>query len=120
MSLSLYLILWGISKKDDLVFFVKDAIPNQEVIAKISKIKKKYAEAYSIETLKDSTDQVNPVCEHFKWCGGCTTQQLDYQKQLYYKQKQVSDILNKIFSSLSLNIGAVLRLFKWTNLFISI
>jgi len=31
----------GISKLDDLVFFVKDAIPNQEVIAKISKIKKK-------------------------------------------------------------------------------
>ena len=30
----------GISKLDDLVFFVKDAIPNQEVIAKISKIKK--------------------------------------------------------------------------------
>ena len=78
----------GISKKDDLVFFVKDAIPNQEVIAKISKIKKKYAEAYSIETLKDSTDQVNPVCEHFKWCGGCTTQQIDYHKQLHYKQKQ--------------------------------
>ena len=31
----------GISKLDDLVFFVKDAIPNQEVIAKVSKIKKK-------------------------------------------------------------------------------
>ena len=26
----------GISKLDDLVFFVKDAIPNQKVIAKIS------------------------------------------------------------------------------------
>ena len=98
----------GISKKDDLVFFVKDAIPNQEVIAKISKIKKKYAEAYSIETLKDSTDQVNPVCEHFKWCGGCTTQQLDYQKQLYYKQKQVSDILNKIGGEKNLDINSII------------
>ena len=98
----------GISKKDDLVFFVKDAIPNQEVIAKISKIKKKYAEAYSIETLKDSTDQVNPVCEHFKWCGGCTTQQLDYQKQLYYKQKQVSDILNKIGGKKNLDINSII------------
>ena len=52
----------GISKRDDLVFFVKDAIPNQEVIAKISKIKKKYVEAYNIETLKDSKDQVDPLC----------------------------------------------------------
>jgi len=98
----------GISKKDDLVFFVKDAIPDQEVIAKISKIKKKYAEAYSIETLKDSTDQVNPVCEHFKWCGGCTTQQLDYQRQLYYKQKQVSDILNKIGGEKNLDINTII------------
>ena len=32
----------GISKENDLVFFVKDAIPNQDVIAKISKIKKNY------------------------------------------------------------------------------
>ena len=31
----------GISKLDDMVFFVKDAIPNQTVNAKISKIKKK-------------------------------------------------------------------------------
>ena len=98
----------GISKKDDLVFFVKDAIPNQEVIAKISKIKKKYAEAYSIDTLKDSTDQVNPLCEHFKWCGGCTTQQLDYQKQLYYKQKQVSDILNKIGGEKNLDVNKII------------
>ena len=98
----------GISKKNELVFFVKDAIPNQEVIAKISKIKKKYAEAYSIDTLKDSTDQVNPLCEHFKWCGGCTTQQLDYQKQLYYKQKQVSDILNKIGGEKNLDVNTII------------
>ena len=98
----------GISKLDDLVFFVKDAIPHQKVIAKISKIKKKYVETYNIETIKDSTDQVNPVCEHFNWCGGCTTQQLDYQKQLYYKQKQLSDILNKIGGVKDLNINPII------------
>jgi len=98
----------GISKLDDLVFFVKDAIPNQKVIAKISKIKKKYVEAYNIETLKDSTDQVDPACEHFDWCGGCTTQQLDYQKQLQYKQKQISDILNKIGGSKDLDINPII------------
>ena len=31
----------GISKVDDLIFFVKDAIPNQKVLTKISKVKKK-------------------------------------------------------------------------------
>ena len=98
----------GISKEDDLVFFVKDAIPNQEVIAKISKIKKNYVEAYSIETIKESKDQVDPVCEHFNWCGGCTTQQLEYQKQLHYKQKQISDILNKIGGVKDLDINPII------------
>jgi len=98
----------GISKLNDLVFFVKDAIPNQVVIAKISKIKKKYVEAYKIKTIKKSNNQVEPVCEHFDWCGGCTTQQLDYQKQLNYKQKQVSDILNKIGGSKNLDINPII------------
>ena len=98
----------GISKYDDLVFFVKDAIPNQKVIAKISKIKKKYVEAYNIKTLKDSTNQVDPVCQHFNWCGGCTTQQLEYQKQLHYKQKQISDILNKIGGEKDLDINPII------------
>ena len=86
----------GISKVDDLIFFVKDAIPNQTVIAKISKIKKKYVEAYNIETLKKSFDEIDSKCEHFKYCGGCSTQQLNYEKQLYYKQNQVYDIFEKI------------------------
>ena len=50
----------GICKLDDLVFFVKDAIPGQKVIAKISKIKKKYVEAYKIKTLEQSKDEINP------------------------------------------------------------
>ena len=86
----------GISKINDLVCFVKNAIPNQKVIAKINKIKKKYLEAYSIQILEKSDYQIEPKCEHFQWCGGCTTQQLNYNKQIDYKQKQVSDILNKI------------------------
>ena len=98
----------GIARVDNLIFFVKNAIPNQKVVAKISKIKKKYVEAYNIKTLKHSTDQVDPTCEHFDWCGGCTTQQLDYQKQLHYKQKQISDILNKIGSSKNLNINSII------------
>ena len=30
----------GIAKVDDLIFFVKDAIPNQRILAKINRIKK--------------------------------------------------------------------------------
>ena len=86
----------GISKVDDRVFFVKDAIPNQKIIARISKVKKKYVEAFKIQILKQSKDEIDPKCNHFKYCGGCTLQQLNYEKQIYYKQQQVYDILSKI------------------------
>ena len=98
----------GISKVDDLVFFIKDAIPGQIVNAKISKIKKNYIEAYNIQTIKKSSDQVEPLCEHFDWCGGCTTQQLDYKKQLDYKQKQIYDILNRIGKAEDLKINTII------------
>ena len=86
----------GISKVDDLIFFVKDAIPGQKVLTKVSRVKKKYVETYKIKTLKQSVDEIDPKCEHFKYCGGCTIQQLNYEKQIYYKQQQVYDILAKI------------------------
>ena len=98
----------GISKCDDLVFFVKDAIPNQEIIARIRKVKKNYIEAYKIKVLKRSSNQIDPACEHFNWCGGCTTQQLSYKKQLHYKEKQVFDILDKIGGSKVLYINPII------------
>ena len=105
----------GISKVDDLVFFIKDAIPGQIVNAKISKIKKNYIEAYNIQTIKKSSDQVEPLCEHFDWCGGCTTQQLDYKKQLDYKQKQIYDILNRIGKAEDLRINTIIGCDKTFN-----
>ena len=56
----------GISKINNLIFFVKDAIPNQKILAKVSKVKKKYVEAYKIQILEESKDEVEPICEHFK------------------------------------------------------
>jgi len=86
----------GISKYNNLIFFVKDAIPNQKIIARISRVKKKYVEAFKVKILKESKDEIDPKCNHFKYCGGCTLQQLDYKKQIHYKEKQVHDILTKI------------------------
>jgi len=86
----------GISKLYNLIFFVKNAIPNQKIIARITKIKKKYVEAFKVKTLKKSNDEIDPKCNHFKYCGGCTLQQLNYEKQIYYKQQQVYDIIIKI------------------------
>ncbi len=108
----------GISKVNNLIFFVKNAIPNQTVLAKITKIKKNYIEAYNISTLKKSKDELNVKCDHFKYCGGCSTQQLDYKKQVQYKEEQIYDIFKRIAEITYPKINPIIaceRIFNYRN-----
>ena len=108
----------GISKINDLIIFVKNAIPNQKVLAKITKVKKNYIEAYKLEVIKKSSNEVDAKCKHFKYCGGCTIQQLDYNKQLHYKQKQVLEIMQKIGSIKNPKINPIIpcnKIFHYRN-----
>ena len=68
----------GIAYYNNIVVFVKDGLPGQFVKSKILKKKKKYFEAYVIETIKESDNQIDPLCEHFVICGGCTLQNYSY------------------------------------------
>ena len=43
-----------------------------------------------------SEDRVEPFCDHFGTCGGCKWQNLDYEKQVHYKEKAVIDALSRI------------------------
>ncbi len=86
----------GVAKVDDFVIFVKNAIPGQTVKAFIYKKRSGYAEARPIEVIKESPDYTAPPCEHFKHCGGCTFEQLDYDKQVEQKKQQVLDAFQRL------------------------
>ena len=73
------------------VIFVKNAIPGQKVLARITKKKTSYLEARKLDVINESKDFIKPICDHFNDCGGCSFQNLSYEKQLYYKEKQVND-----------------------------
>ncbi len=81
----------AIAKHDDVVVFVVGAIPGDVVDVQVSKKKKRYLEAYPVKFHKLSNDRVDAKCEHFGICGGCKWQSLPYEKQLFYKNKQVID-----------------------------
>ena len=86
----------GIAHYNDIVVFVKGALPGQSVKSKIFRKKKKYLEAYVLEIIKESTDYVEPLCEHFGTCGGCLLQNYNYKKQLDEKQNQIKDLFSRI------------------------
>ncbi|KHJ39002.1 putative RNA methyltransferase [Pedobacter glucosidilyticus] len=86
----------GVARHQDLVVFIEKAIPGDVVDAAVYKKKKKFAEA-KVHTLhQPSADRVTPFCIHFGTCGGCKWQHMDYSAQLKYKQKSVTDALQRL------------------------
>ena len=86
----------AIAKVDGFVIFTTHVIPGDIVDLQVIKKKEKYQEAKVIRIRENSPDRIPAFCEHFEVCGGCKWQYLPYDKQLYYKQKQVFDQLRRI------------------------
>ncbi|MCQ2251074.1 MAG: 23S rRNA (uracil(1939)-C(5))-methyltransferase RlmD [Bacteroidales bacterium] len=86
----------ALAKIDDIVFFIKGAVPGDIVDIKVVKKKKNFREAVVTAFKEYSKDRAVPECEHFGVCGGCVWQTLPYQLQLKYKQQQVEDAFTHI------------------------
>lgn len=86
----------AIAKIDDMVVFVPFVVPGDVVDLQITKKRKNFAEARAIRFESYSNDRCNAPCEHYGICGGCKWQILPYDKQLFYKHKQVEDNLVRI------------------------
>lgn len=85
-----------IAKVDDLVVFVPFVVPGDVVDLEVYRKKKNFAQAKAVKFHKYSPLRVEPLCEHFTVCGGCKWQTMNYESQVFYKQKQVRDNLERI------------------------
>jgi len=83
----------GITKLDGFTVFVDRAVPQDHVLARITKRKKNYAEARVLSLISSSPFRIDPPCPYSGSCGGCKWQFLNYDKQLEYKQRHVSESL---------------------------
>ena len=86
----------GVAKVDDVVIFVTGGVPGDIVDVLTTKKKKSFYEARILRFIKKSDARTEAFCEHFGTCGGCKWQNLDYDSQLAFKQKQVADTLIRI------------------------
>jgi 23S rRNA (uracil1939-C5)-methyltransferase len=86
----------AIGRVDDMVVFAPMVIPGDVVDIQLKRKRRKFAEGVVIKIHEYSSDRIKPACVHFGVCGGCKWQHLPYDKQLYYKQKQVKDNLERI------------------------
>lgn len=86
----------AVARVDDLVVFVPYVVPGDVVDLQITRRKHSYAEAVAVAWHHRSEKRDQPFCPHFGVCGGCKWQCLLYPEQLFYKQKQVMDNLERI------------------------
>ena len=86
----------AVARVDGVVVFTTNVIPGDVVDIQVTKKREKYMEGRVVAIKKPSPDRVEAFCEHFDLCGGCKWQYLPYEKQLFYKQKQVVDQLTRI------------------------
>ena len=86
----------GVADQDGKKVFVPYTVTGERVRYERRKKKKKFDEATLVQVLKASPDRVQPRCEYFSICGGCSTQHISAQAQLQYKQQSVLDTLMRI------------------------
>ncbi|ETP73448.1 23S rRNA (uracil-5-)-methyltransferase RumA, partial [Lachnospiraceae bacterium JC7] len=87
----------GIGKTGEgFVWFIKDTVIGDTVLAAATKVKKNYGFARLVKVLEKSRDRQEPKCSIARRCGGCQLQQMSYDAQLKFKQDKVYNNLQRI------------------------
>lgn len=84
----------GIGMFNDKPVVIAYTIPGQTVIADLKKKRGRY-EGYLKSISKKADYEIEPACPVFGLCGGCTYQNIPYEKELEYKKNMVLGFLDK-------------------------
>jgi len=99
----------GVARYDGLVVFLpKGTSPGSTVRAMVTRRKRGFVEARTLEVLSPSPDAVEAPCAHFGVCGGCATQNLPYEVQLAQKQAQVGDLFARMGGFTELEVQPII------------
>lgn len=86
----------GIARIDNKVIFVSGGLPEEKVIVKHIGGNKNFEEGQAIEILNPSSNRVQPECQFYEVCNGCTMMHLKSEKQIEFKQNTLKNNLLKM------------------------
>lgn len=75
----------GIARHNDKVVFVQNALPGETVMAQLNRRTRHFDEATAQSIENASTDRVEPACEFYDRCNGCTMMHVSDVKQIDFK-----------------------------------
>ena len=85
---------FAVVEDEEKKVIVKNTVPEQKVRFAVNKIRKGQAEGRLLEILEHSPEECQPACPHFGVCGGCTYQNLPYEKQVEMKEAQIHAMMD--------------------------
>ncbi len=85
----------GITRINNKICFVENALKDEDVLINITKETKKISEAEVKEYLKESINRVKPKCKYYNICGGCNISHLKDIEQEKFKEEKVREIITK-------------------------
>jgi 23S rRNA (uracil1939-C5)-methyltransferase len=86
----------GVARTNGFVVFVRRGLPGDRVRARVTRVKRNHAEAFAVEVLEAGAPRVDAPCAHYPECGGCRFQDLAYEAQAEWKERQVREALQRI------------------------
>lgn len=88
----------GIGYYKRLAVFVEDAMPDEIVEVKITKVLNKFAYGVVNRYKEYSKERVKPKCPYFGRCGGCSISHMSYPEQLKQKNGVVLGAFERYFN----------------------
>ena len=88
----------GIARSSSKVYFIENALKDEDVSITLLKEKKKYCEAKSKEISNISKDRIEAKCKYYNVCGGCQLMHIKKEKQEEFKRKKTEEVLKKFLN----------------------
>ncbi len=86
----------ALARHEGRVVFVDRGLPGDRVSARLTKVKRTFAEA-RLESVESPGPQRVPArCAHVDRCGGCRLQEMPYEAQCALKERQVAEALRHL------------------------
>lgn len=76
----------GVARYNGKTCFISQAVPGDEVIAKIDARHDNFDEGHILQILQASSARTQAFCPHFGSCGGCQLQHIRVEEQAKFKQ----------------------------------
>lgn len=86
----------GVGRIEGITVFVHNALPGDEILTKLIKVKKNYAIGIIHQMLQKSPNRINEPCPYARQCGGCQLQAYDYKAQTAFKSNYLLETLARI------------------------